>query len=641
MCLIALVVIGCISFRYIPVSLMPDIDIPQITVQVSCPGASVREVDSRVVAPLRGQLMQVAGLKDIHSESRMDAGTLFLEFEAGSNIDLIFIEVNEKIDRAMSRMPKELERPKVIKASAMDIPAFYLDLSLKDEQPGKDGSLPTAGSGFARLGEFARNIVSKRIEQLPQTAMVDFSGTTGAEIICIPDERKLQSMGMDMEALANAIQKADITLGALSVVDGLYRYNLHFDAQLLTKEDIENVYLNHEGRLVQLKDLCRVEEKLAARAGLVRHGVRNAVTMAVIKQNDAQMEDLQESIDNLVESLRKEYPESLFPMAADVLCRQVSEWFRRELLLHVKTTQLSRTLLVEVSGLLSGPHTSLSDTPVTEREAYKKKVKGLQELGWVYKTRYGSLEIVDCPTSLRNIRKEISRFGGRMPSIQLLDGSVRSFSFRIPSDKCSELFQTMSGKPDLEEKPAGDTVTEDDVAVIQRNLKDLRFALSNINLMADRSIMKNRSLRERQEEMGQEALASLDLRAAYDKIEAGLQKVFYPLGLRVDDLHAFSYATTRFSAMPRDCYKDLKLRPELEFVQEPGDRMVYLRNTPENIDRLVAIVRETMPGAKLESLEVAVRDFGQIIKKVQFMISPADIAKMLDVTKSMEEVSDF
>ena len=75
MCLIALIAIGCISFKYIPVSLMPDIDIPQITVQVSYPGASVHEVDAEVVAPLRSQLMQVAGLKDIHSESRMDAGS--------------------------------------------------------------------------------------------------------------------------------------------------------------------------------------------------------------------------------------------------------------------------------------------------------------------------------------------------------------------------------------------------------------------------------------------------------------------------------------------------------------------------------------------------------------------------------------
>ena len=217
----------------------------------------------------------------------------------------------------MGHMPKELERPKVVKASAMDIPAFYLDLSLKDERVGEDGSLPQAGMRFAQLGEFARNIVSKRIEQLPQTAMVDISGTTGAEIICIPDERKLQSMGMDMNDLSDAIQGANITLGALSVVDGLYRYNIHFDSQLLTKEDIENVYLNHEGRLVQLKDLCRVEERLASRAGLVRHDGRNAVTMAVIKQNDAQMEDLQASIDNLVESLREEYPDISFDLTRD------------------------------------------------------------------------------------------------------------------------------------------------------------------------------------------------------------------------------------------------------------------------------------------------------------------------------------
>lgn len=317
MCLIALIAIGCISFKYIPVSLMPDIDIPQITVQVSYPGASVHEVDAEVVAPLRSQLMQVAGLKDIHSESRMDAGSIFMEFEPGSNIDLIFIEVNEKIDRAMNRMPKELERPKVVKASAMDIPAFYLDLSLKNEGVGKDGSLPKAGMKFTQLGEFARNIVSKRIEQLPQTAMVDISGTTGAEIICIPDEAKLLSMGLDMETLSKAIQSNNITLGALSVVDGVYRYNIHFDSQLLNREDIENVYINHEGRLVQLKDLCRVEEKLASRVGLVRHDGKNAVTMAVIKQNDAQMEDLQKSIEGLVEDLRKEYPDISFDLTRD------------------------------------------------------------------------------------------------------------------------------------------------------------------------------------------------------------------------------------------------------------------------------------------------------------------------------------
>ena len=176
MSLIALVVIGLVSFNYIPISLMPDIDIPQITVQVAYPGASVREVDGRVLKPLKNQLMQVTGLKNIRSEARTDAGSIFMSFEPGSNIDLIFIEVNEKMDRGMNSMPKELDRPRILKASATDIPAFYLDLILKKESSYTPDSLPIAGVGFTQLGDFAQNIVSKRIEQLPQTAMVDVSG---------------------------------------------------------------------------------------------------------------------------------------------------------------------------------------------------------------------------------------------------------------------------------------------------------------------------------------------------------------------------------------------------------------------------------------------------------------------------------
>lgn len=308
MCLIAIVVMGCLALRYIPVSLMPDIDIPQITVQTSLPGYSAQEVERKVVASLRGQLMQVAGVKDIRSESRLDAGSIMMTFEPGSNIDLLFIEVNEKIDRAMNSMPKEMERPKVIKASVMDIPAFYLDIWLKNES----GDL-----AFAQLGRFAKGVVSKRIEQLPQTAMVDMSGTVGTEIVCIPYYERLHSLGMTINTIESAIQRNNITLEALSVVDGLYRYNIHFDSQLLTRDDIANIYINHDGRILQLKDLCRIEERTAQRNGLVRHRQRQAITMAIIKQNDAQMEDLQKSMDELLEDMQKEYPDIAFELTRD------------------------------------------------------------------------------------------------------------------------------------------------------------------------------------------------------------------------------------------------------------------------------------------------------------------------------------
>lgn len=313
----ALLIVGLISFRYIPISLMPDIDIPQITLQVSYPGTSVREIDEKVLQPLKNQLMQVVGLKKIRSEAKTDAGTIYMNFEPGCNIDLIFIEVNEKMDRAMNHMPKEIERPKILKASATDIPAFYLDLTLKDEGKISPDSLPVAGVSFSQLGDFARNIVSKRIEQLPQTAMVDISGIVYPEFLCIPDYKKMEAIGITVETLKNTIQDNNISLGILNVVDGIYRYNIHFDAPLTTKEDIENTYLNHNGRIYQFKDLCEVIERPGKRKGMVRSGKNNAVTLAIIKQNDAQMEDLQENIASTIADLEETYPNIKFELTRD------------------------------------------------------------------------------------------------------------------------------------------------------------------------------------------------------------------------------------------------------------------------------------------------------------------------------------
>lgn len=312
MCLIAIVVVAFLSLWRIPVSLKPDIDVPQITVQSVCPGAAVGEVEEAYTRPLRQQLLQVAGLKDIRSESRMDAGTIRLTFDPGSDMDIIFIEVNEKVDRAMRFLPKEADRPKVMKAGAMDIPAFYLDISLSDEPKGAE-----AGMRFAGLGRFARDVVAKRIEQLPQTAMVDVSGIPATEIVCVPDPARMDAMGLTAADIENAISANNITLGSLSIVDGIYRYNIHFDSRILTKEDIAAIYINHNGRLVAFGDICGITERTATRSGLVRSDGRNAVTMAVVKQNDAQMTDLQAGMDALLEDLGREFPDIDFRLTRD------------------------------------------------------------------------------------------------------------------------------------------------------------------------------------------------------------------------------------------------------------------------------------------------------------------------------------
>lgn len=75
-----------------------------------------------------------------------------------------------------------------------------------------------------------RDVISKRIEQLPQTAMVDISGVVTPELLCIPNYAKLTSMGADISLLEQAINNNNVSLGALSIKDGQYRYSIHFDA---------------------------------------------------------------------------------------------------------------------------------------------------------------------------------------------------------------------------------------------------------------------------------------------------------------------------------------------------------------------------------------------------------------------------
>lgn len=312
MILVAIMVIGMIGIRNMPVSLMPDMDVPQVTVQASMPGYSAQEMEQKVIAPLRLNLSRVAGVKSVNSDSRMGKGSVLMKFEPGANMDMFFIEVNEKVDLTMVHLPKEMERPKIIKASAMDIPAFYLDISIKDERAwGK------ASPQFAQLCDFAANVASRRLEQLPSVAMVDMSGMVSSEIRCIPEQEKMEALGLTIQDLQGALADNNVQLTSLSVVDGIYRYNIHFDSQILTVDDVRNIYIKHAGRLLQLKELCQIEECAALRKNFVRHDGKNCVTLAVIKQSDAQMGDLQEAISDVVASLQKANPSLEFDVTRD------------------------------------------------------------------------------------------------------------------------------------------------------------------------------------------------------------------------------------------------------------------------------------------------------------------------------------
>lgn len=304
-------IVGLVTYFSLPVSLLPDIAIPQITIQVSGENSSARELENTVVTPVRRQLLQVAGLREIKSETRDGAGIIRMEFEFGVNTDLAFIEVNEKIDAAMNSLPKEVARPKAIKASATDIPVFYLNMTLKNDRPYEG----TNEQQFLDMCELAENVVKRRIEQLPEVAMADITGVPGKLLQIVPDKDKLAMTGITVEDIENALASNNVEPGSMLVRDGYYEYNIRIATLLRTPEDVKNIYIRKGDRILQLKELCKVDVVSQKESGLSVAGGKKAVTLAIIKQSDENMDEMKEKLKETTDYFASLYPDIEFSVS--------------------------------------------------------------------------------------------------------------------------------------------------------------------------------------------------------------------------------------------------------------------------------------------------------------------------------------
>lgn len=305
---LAMLLLGLVTSRLLPTSLLPDIAIPEITVQLSYPNNSARELETNIVRPLRNQLLQISNLKDVASESRDGWAKIQLTFDYGTNTDLAFVETNEKIDAALQFLPRDLERPKVIKASASDIPVLNIAVSLAGDY---------SDEKFMELSEFTETVLKKRIEQLPDVALADLNGLANPEVVIIPDIKKLQSLGITQEDISNAIKQNNFELGNLIVQNGIYQYNFKFSNPVKSVKDIENIFLKLDGKLFQIKDLAKVSLRPKTERGMAYYNGKRAIILAVIKQSDAQVFHLKESLNALTYSFQNDYPDLQFNILQD------------------------------------------------------------------------------------------------------------------------------------------------------------------------------------------------------------------------------------------------------------------------------------------------------------------------------------
>jgi multidrug efflux pump subunit AcrB len=348
MAFLALLLIGLATTFSLPVSLMPDIDIPVVSIRIASTDLPARQLENTVVKPLRNVLKEVNNVESMKSETRDGTAWVELRFRHGTSIDLASVEVNEKVDKALNYLPRDMRRPEVIRASASDIPVFYLMVTQKGaDVPVFEGNVTgtssnsyISGGGILDLSNFSSQVIRKRLEQLPEVALVDMSGLQFPEIKITPRPEYLQSGTFSIARLEQALQENNIDLGNLLIRDGQYQYNIRFNTRLRDVSDIENIPVNLSGKVVKLKELADVALQPQQPQGSVRLNAKNAVSLAIIKQSDARMSGLRKELDLMVSYFREDYPELEFSVTRD-----------QTRLLEYSISNLGQSLLI--GGLLA------------------------------------------------------------------------------------------------------------------------------------------------------------------------------------------------------------------------------------------------------------------------------------------------
>lgn len=342
---------GIASYKLLPVSDLPVVDSPVITVTVSYPGASPSTMASTVAAPLENQFMQIQGLRSIISSNTQSQTQIMLTFDLSRNVDLAAPDVQAAISNAQGNLPSDLPAPpSYSKTNPSDQPIIYLALS---------SDTLTA----AQIYDYANNIIAKRLSMIYGVSQVQIWGAKSA-IRIQADPDKLAAMGIGFNDIDDAVRRSTVTLPGGSLNGAFHAYSIEPEGQLMTGKDFDNLIVAYKNNSpVFLGEVATCIDSLDNDLTNVMYGTPStgmrsgAVILAVSRAAGSNTVGLADQIKHTVESLKDELPGSVI---FDVFFDKSESIV--ESIADVKTTILiSLVLVILVIFLFLG---RLSDTVI-------------------------------------------------------------------------------------------------------------------------------------------------------------------------------------------------------------------------------------------------------------------------------------
>ncbi|MDA1277581.1 MAG: efflux RND transporter permease subunit [Verrucomicrobia bacterium] len=308
MVFLAAVVFGYFSLGRLPVTLMPEMSYPTLTVRTEYPGAAPEEVENDISRRIEEQLGVVGGLNEISSISRAGVSDVVLEFVWGTSMIEAIQNTLEKLDTVY--LPREAEKPLLLHYDPSLDPVMELSLSAAaPERAGLQSSVALEdkaqiSAAARRLRRIAELQVKRALEPITGVAAARVRGGLEEEIHVLIDAGKLQRLNIPISRVMERLRAENINAAGGRIREGSAEYMIRTINEYKNLEEVANtVIFRQDGRELRLKDIGQVVYGERDREMLTRTDGGESVQIDIYKEADSNMVKVADRIKAAVGSI--------------------------------------------------------------------------------------------------------------------------------------------------------------------------------------------------------------------------------------------------------------------------------------------------------------------------------------------------
>jgi len=295
--MVAVLLLGILGYRELPVSALPEIDAPSLVVTTQYPGASASTMASLVTTPLERNFGQISGLSMMTSDSSAGLSTIVLQFAMDRDIDIAAQDVQAAINQARGTLPSTLPYPPVYnRVNPADAPIMTLKLT-SDSLPLRD------------VNNYADSILAQKLSQVQGVGLVSIAGNVRPAVRVQVNPSQLANLGLTMEDVRSALTEANVNAPKGTLNGATQSYSIGTNDQLSDAAEYQSTIIAYKNNApVRLSDVASVvdgveNDQLAAWAN-----GKPAVLLDIRRQPGANIVQTVEQIRNILPQLRAVLP---------------------------------------------------------------------------------------------------------------------------------------------------------------------------------------------------------------------------------------------------------------------------------------------------------------------------------------------